>query len=125
MLLLAYYTFREWLPNLSPTADVIFLAFVLMPLVFALVYLALPMREWRGLLPVGLALVVLAVLCSAADLPVAANFAKLSAAVMLAFWFLSYFETAAWVLLVAAIIPFVDAYSVFRGPTKHIVSERP
>jgi hypothetical protein len=26
-----------------------------------------------------------------------------------------------WVVLVAAIIPWVDAYSVWRGPTKHIV----
>lgn len=123
--LLAYYGLREHLPNLPPTADVAFLALVLMPLVFALVYLALPLREWRGLLPVGLALVVLAVLCSKADLEVVANFAKFAAAVAIAFWFLSYFEAATWLLLVALIIPVVDAYSVFRGPTRHIVSERP
>ena len=29
------------------------------------------------------------------------------------------------VALVAAIIPAVDAFSVFRGPTGHIVEERP
>jgi hypothetical protein len=124
-LLIAYYALREPLPNLPPSADVAFLALVLMPLVFALVYLALPLREWRGLLPVGVALVALAVFCSKADLEVMANFAKFGAAVAIAFWFLSYFEAATWLLLVALIIPVVDAYSVFRGPTRHIVSERP
>jgi hypothetical protein len=56
---------------------------------------------------------------------VLANFAKLAAVTLLAFWFLSYFETAAWVTIVALIIPWVDAVSVWRGPTKHIVTEKP
>jgi hypothetical protein len=42
----------------------------------------------------------------------------------LGFWFLSFFERAAWVVAVAVIIPFVDAYSVWRGPTHHIVEHQ-
>ena len=34
-----------------------------------------------------------------------------------------YFESLGWVVLVALIIPWVDAYSVWRGPTKVIVTE--
>jgi hypothetical protein len=41
-----------------------------------------------------------------------------------AFWFLSYFERLWWLVLVAAIIPFIDSYSVWRGPTRHIVDEQ-
>jgi hypothetical protein len=55
---------------------------------------------------------------------VLANFAKLAAVTLLAFWFLSYFETAAWVIVVALIVPWVDAISVWRGPTKHIVTHQ-
>jgi hypothetical protein len=51
-----------------------------------------------------------------------ANFARLGATTFLGWWFLSFFETVSWVVLVAAIIPWVDAYSVWRGPTKHIVT---
>ena len=45
--------------------------------------------------------------------------------VALGFWFLTYFETVAWAVLVAAIIPWVDAISVWRGPTDYVVEEQP
>src|SRR5207244_8787075 len=51
------------------------------------------------------------------------NLSKLFAVTLIGFWFLEYFETAGWVVLVAFIIPWVDAYSVWRGPTKVIRSE--
>jgi hypothetical protein len=41
------------------------------------------------------------------------------------FWFLNLFERLSWVVLVAAIIPAVDAISVWRGPTNKIVTEKP
>ena len=116
--------FRE-LPNLPTAWDVLFVGFVLIPAVFALVWFALPLRRWRGLLGVGVAFAVLALVASRADLDVVANFAKLFAATAIAFWFLSFFESALWVALVALLIPFVDAYSVWRGPTRHIIDERP
>jgi hypothetical protein len=40
---------------------------------------------------------------------------------VLGWWFLAFFETVSWVVLVAAIIPWIDIYSVWRGPTKQIV----
>jgi hypothetical protein len=102
--------------------DVAWIALVLIPAVFALVYAALPLRNARGLLPVGLAFAVLAAALTVANFDVWANFARLGAATLLGFWFLGYFETVAWVVVVAAIIPWVDAYSVWRGPTKEIVN---
>ena len=90
--------------------------------VFGLVLLALPLRTYRGLLPVGLAFAVLAAVLTYANFDVSANFARLGATSLLGWWFLGYFETLAWVVLVACIIPWVDAYSVWRGPTKEIVA---
>ena len=101
--------------------DVAWIALVLIPAVFGLVLLALPLRLARGLLPVGAAFAVLAAVLTYADVNVFANFARLGAATLIGWWFLGYFETLSWVVLVAAIIPWVDAYSVWRGPTKHIV----
>jgi len=102
--------------------DVAWIALVLIPATFGLVLLALPLREARGLLPTGLAFAVLAGVLTAADADVPANFARLAAATLIAWWFLSWFETVSWVVLVACIIPWVDAYSVWRGPTKQIIS---
>jgi hypothetical protein len=103
--------------------DVAWLAFVLIPATFTLVLIALPLRDARGLLPTGLAFAVLAAVLTAADFDVFANFARLAAATLVAWWFLGWFETLSWAVLVACIIPFVDAYSVWRGPTKEIVSK--
>jgi hypothetical protein len=56
------------------------------------------------------------------DWHLASNFAKLAAYTCAGWAFLRLFEELAWVVLVAAIIPFVDALSVFAGPTKAIVN---
>ncbi|MFN2466752.1 MAG: hypothetical protein ABR521_01265 [Gaiellaceae bacterium] len=122
--LLAYYAFHESLLDVSTWWDVGFLALVLIPAVFGLVWLALPLRRARGLLAIGLALAALAFLLEVGDLQLPANLAKLAAMTVLAFWFLGYFEHLSWVVLVAVIVPLVDAYSVWRGPTHHIVTER-
>ncbi len=119
--LVVYYAVSESLWSTSDRWDVAFLAAVLLPVVFTLVLLALPARHARGLLPFGLALAALAALLGLAGLDVASNFAKLAAVTAIGFWFLGYFETANWVALVAFIIPWVDAWSVFRGPTGEIV----
>jgi hypothetical protein len=119
-----YYAISEDLPELSDWGDVVVLSFLLIPATFALVYLVLPLWNAQGLLPLSLALVVLAVVLSAADLDAAANFVKLFAVTGLGFWFLSYFENISWVLIVAALVPAIDAVSVWRGPTRHIVEER-
>jgi hypothetical protein len=120
----AYYATARSLPNLTVWWEVAILGFLVIPAVFGLVYFVLPLWRGRGLLPVGLAVAVLAALLQLAELDVLANFAKLGAVTLLAFWFLSYFETAAWVVLVALVVPWVDAISVWRGPTKHIVTHQ-
>lgn len=102
--------------------DVAWLAFVLIPATFSLVLLALPLREARGLLPTGLAFALLAGVLTVADADIFANLSRLAAATLLAWWFLSWFEIASWAVLIACVIPFVDAYSVWRGPTKEILS---
>jgi hypothetical protein len=102
--------------------DVAWIACVLMPATFALVLLALPLRQWAHLLPAGLLFAVLAALLTVANALVLANFARLAAATLLGWWFLRYFEELSWVVLVAFVIPWVDAYSVWRGPTKQIVT---
>ena len=119
-LLVYYETSTEWW-DASLWWDVAWLAFVLIPAVFGLVLVALPLREAPWLLPAGLAFAVLAAVLTIADADVFANFARLAACACLGWWFLGYFEDVSWVVLVAAIIPWVDAYSVWRGPTKQIV----
>jgi hypothetical protein len=118
-----YYGFHASLPNTSTWGDVAFLALLLMPAVLFLVYLVLPLRRARDLqlLLIGVAFVVLAVLLHYADLNALSDFAKLGAMAFLAFWFLNFFEALSWVVLVACIVPWVDAYSVWRGPTNNIV----
>lgn len=105
--------------------DVAFLTLVLVPGFFLVPWLLLPLATRRGLALVGLALVVLALLLRAAELDVLFNLAKLFALVALGFWFLSYFEAVSWTVLIALVIPFIDAVSVWRGPTDYIVSEQP
>jgi hypothetical protein len=122
--LAVYYAFAEDLPELSDWGDVVVLSFLVIPATFALVYLVLPLWNAQGLLLFSLALVALAVVLSAADLDAAANFVKLFAVTGLGFWFLSYFENINWVLIVAVLVPAIDAVSVWRGPTRHIVEER-
>jgi hypothetical protein len=118
-----YYRFHASLPNTSTWGDVAFLAVVLMPAVLLLVYLVLPLRRGRDvqLLLIGLAFALLALLLHRADLNALSDFAKLGAMAFLAFWFLNFFEALSWVVLVACIVPWVDAYSVWRGPTNNIV----
>ena len=118
-----YYRFHTSLPNPSTWGDVAVLALLLMPAVLALVYLVLPLRaaRERQLLAVALAFTLLALFLHLARLNSLADFAKLGAMAFIAFWFLNFFESISWVVLVACIVPWVDAYSVWRGPPNQIV----
>lgn len=120
----AYYTLHEHLPTLGYWGGVAFAAFLLIPAVLLLVYIALPVRTWRRLLPAAAVLALVAWICVEAKAGVPASFTKLAAATLLGWWFLSWFEAASWVVLVACIVPFVDAFSVFSsaGPTHHVVT---
>ena len=120
--LVLYYEVSDRLWSAGTWWDVAWIALALIPAAFGLVLLALPAAGARGLLPVGLAFAVLAAVLTWADYAVFANFSRLAAATLLGWWFLGWFETAGWVVLVALIIPWVDAYSVWQGPTKEIVA---
>ena len=121
--LAAYYATSDWWFDASLWWDVAFLGLLLVPAVFGLVYAALPF--WRAPLPqlllLTLAFVAAAIAFQAADLVALASFAKLGAAAAAAFLFLAVFESATWVALIAALIPWVDVYSVFWGPTSKIL----
>jgi len=119
-----YYSTSEWLWHVDTWWDVAFLSLVLIPAVFTLVLLVVPDWNAPGVLPIGLALVVLAVVLQLAGLETVAGFAKLFAVTAIGFWFLGVFEHVSWLVLVALLIPVVDAYSVWRGPTHHIVTKQ-
>lgn len=121
-MLAAYFAVHASLPNLSEWWDIAVLSFLLIPAVFATVYVLLPLWHVPGRWVAGLGCVGLAAAFTAAGWSGAASFAKLGAATFLAWWFLELFEEVSWVVLVAVIIPWVDAFSVFRGPTKQIVT---
>jgi hypothetical protein len=123
--LTTWYYAVDSLPALSDWWAVVLLGCVLIPAVFSFDLIVLPLSKAKGLFPLSVALGVLAVLATLADLEVLANFAKLAAVTFFAFWFLRFFEELVLLVIVALIIPWVDAYSVFRGPTGHIVSKHP
>jgi hypothetical protein len=123
---LAVYTAaagRLWDAGLA--ADVAMLALVVIPATLLVPWLMLPLQHRRGVLLVGLAAVALALVLRAAELDVLFNLAKLFALVLLGFWFLSVFEEVSWAVAVALIVPWVDAISVWRGPTEYVVEQRP
>ena len=121
----AYYAFHDRLAEVSENWEVAFLGVVLMPAVFALIWLALPLRAAPGLFLLAVGFFVLTIVLEVAGLDAVANFTKLAVMTTFAFWFLEFFESVLWVALVALIIPIVDSISVWRGPTRHIVEEEP
>jgi hypothetical protein len=123
--LVAWYSAVDSLPDFALWLDVTAAAVALIPATFALVWLALPWREARWTFAAGAASAVAVFVLDRIGLDAAANFGKLAATTLLAWWFLAYFERLSWVVIVAAIIPVVDSISVWRGPTRHIVEERP
>jgi hypothetical protein len=120
-----YYAGSDALWDAGLWWDVAWLALVLIPAVFGVVWFLLPFWPARGLGLVAAAFAVLTVLLSLADFGALANFSKLVTMTLVGFWFLTFFESVLWVGLVAAVIPLVDALSVWRGPTRHIVDEEP
>jgi hypothetical protein len=123
-----YYTISESLPNVGTWGDVTFVALGLIPAMFFLTWLAVPVAREANATALGggvVALVILAVFFEATGFDVAANFVKFAAVSAAGWWFLAFFEEVSWVLLVALLIIPVDIYSVFRGPTKVIVEQQP
>jgi len=122
-----YYGAHQWLFDLSLWGTIAWLSFVVIPAVFGLVYLVLPL--WRAptmwLLLAGVGFGALAVVLQLAGAGPVSTFAKLAAMTAIGWCFLRFFEELSWVVLVAVIVPWVDSYSVWRGPTKEITTNQP
>ena len=119
---LAWFVAAPHLPGLSLWWDIVLVSFVVMPATLLLVLWALPLwnRRW---LPVGAGVLALAAFGFAeAGWGLPENFAKLFAAVFAGWAFLILFEQVSWVVIVACVIPLVDAVSVWRGPTHSITT---
>ena len=123
--LVAYTAGAERLWNAGLWPDVLFLSLVVIPATLGVVWLLLPIAFQPHLLAAALVLGAVSVGLSLADLDVLFNLTKLIALTLLGFWFLSYFENVAWAALVAVIIPWVDIWSVFFGPTGKITGDHP
>ena len=118
----AWFAVAPHLPRLSLWPDVVIVSFAVMPATLLLVLVALPLwtRRW---MPVAVVVLALAAFGFAeAGWGLEENFAKLFAAVAVGWSFLLIFEQLSWVVIVACVIPFVDAISVWRGPTHAITA---
>ena len=113
------------LPELGHRPDVLVVSLVVLPLAFAVPWLALPVAMTRRVIPIAVASALLAVVFDLAGLGSLFNVAKLIALTAVGFLFMQLFEALSWVVLVAVVIPWVDAISVWRGPTEYVVSEQP
>ncbi len=94
-----------------------------LPATLALILLALPLwsrRRW--VVAAGIAFGIAAFGTWEAGSHLTSNLMKLGAYTCAGWIFLWFFEDLSWVVLVAVIIPFVDAISVAAGPTKAIVN---
>ncbi len=99
---------------------IVLVSVVIIPGTLLLVLIALPLWDRRWLFAAVIALAIVALLCTLAGLGLAANLAKMWAAVFAGWAFLRLFERLSWVVLVAFVIPLVDIISVYKGPTHTI-----
>lgn len=103
--------------------EVVIIAVGVLPATLALIYLALPLWSHRRLVVAAFA-VFLAVSVVSWEMHhyLVSNFMKLGTYTCGGWMFLWLFEEVSWVVLIAVIIPFVDAISVAAGPTHTIVT---
>jgi hypothetical protein len=120
-----WYAEAAHIRALSLWPTVIVVSVGVLPGTLLLVYIALPLARfrWSVHLLFALALGLLAFGYSEAGWALAANFAKLWAAVFAGWAFLYLFWEISLIVLVAVLIPIVDAFSVFTpgAPTHEIV----
>ncbi len=122
-----WFVFAPRLPAVGLWANVAIVSIAVIPGTLLLVLLALPLarRSWQFLASTTIAFALLAFLFSEAGWGLPGNFAKLAAATFAGFAFLKAFEELSWVVLIAFVIPLVDAISVWRGPTHSITAHHP
>ena len=113
------------LPGVPDRWDVALVAAVVFPATFLVVWLLLPLADSRRLLAGTLATAALALLLHLAGLDALFNVTKVVAFTLFGFWFVQMLEALTAIVLLAAVIPWVDIASVYRGPTKVVVEEQP
>jgi hypothetical protein len=123
--LAAWDAFAAHLPDVAERWDVLIVAALLFPATFLVPWLLLPLAPTRVLPALVLAAAGVAVLLDLAGLEGGFNSAKIVAFTLFGFWFVQLLEALSWVVLVAAVIPWVDVASVYQGPTKVVVEEQP
>jgi hypothetical protein len=116
----AWFLIAPHLGRIGLWPAIVLVSVAIIPGTLLLVLLALPICDRRWLFVAVIVLALVALLCTIADLGLAANFAKLWAAVFAGWAFLGLFERLSWVVLVAFVIPLVDIISVWKGPTHTI-----
>jgi hypothetical protein len=122
----AWFEIAPHVSSLSTWPSVGIVALLLMPAMFTLVWLSLPVWQHPRELAVGVVVLVIATLLFALlGASIFANFAKFAAVTGAGLLFLSVFEALTWAVFVALVIPFVDAYSVWKGPTHSITENHP
>jgi hypothetical protein len=124
-LLVAWNAGAGILPGLGRWPDVLLISLVVLPVTLTVPLLALPLSPLRVAVPLAGLFVVLSVLFTIAGLGALFNVSKLLALTMIGYVFMQVFEALSWIALIALIIPWVDALSVWRGPTDYVVSQQP
>jgi hypothetical protein len=119
---LAWFIVAPHLPRVGLWPAIAIVSVAVLPGTLLLAYVALPLWPRRLLVAAVVALALLAFLFTELGWGLAANFAKLWAAVFAGWAFLTLFEELSWVVVVACIVPVVDIFSVYAGPTKAITS---
>lgn len=121
---MAWFVVAPHLPRVGLWPAVAIVSAAVIPGTLLLVLLALPLSEldWRLLVAATVVFALVALGCSEAGWGLPTNFAKLAAAVFAGWAFLKGFEQLSWVVLVAVVIPVVDAISVWHGPTHAITT---
>jgi hypothetical protein len=123
----AWYEAAPHLHRLTEGQNVLLISVVVMPAVFGLALLALPLRDAPVLALVAIVVVLVAgaLALGALHFDIASNFAKFGALTTLGWVFLRLFEGLYLAVTVALVIPFVDAISVWRGPTRFVTDKHP
>lgn len=125
--LVAYTWVAESLWGLSERWDVVVVGAVVFPTATALVWLALPLVRTPRRHPIVLPALAgaAAVILGLAGLDGPFNLSKLACFALVGLVLVWVFHELWWIALVAALVPWVDIWSVSAGPTQHVLEERP